>query len=328
MTSFAIQRFDPASGDYEALAALWTAQYPDMPRDAEIWRGRDATPHPGIEPWARFIAEGPGGLLGMAEYTGCPTAGEPGQLQIGLAHGAGPEAPAVLGALMDTVEEACAAHKPPLLLSYARDTDAAMVDLFEQRGYVAVQQTVSSELLPPFDAAAEATEADRLLADVDCELVTAQELAAASPDWAGPYHALDVALMRDIPFVGPTHDESFEDFVERAADPERFRPEATFVARERATGTLVGLSLLLLYEQIPGYAFAGMTGVLPAWRRRGIARALKRATLGFARDHGITRIVALNEIDNPMLRLNEALGFRRLHVQMTMIKRLEGSAPA
>ncbi|MDF1701060.1 MAG: GNAT family N-acetyltransferase [Planctomycetota bacterium] len=326
MSGLSIRTFDPARDDYAALAALWTAQYPDLPRDAVIWQQRDAEPSPGTEPWERVIALRAGRLVGMAEYGGCPTAGEPGQLQFDVSVADEPDADDVLDALYEALEHAARAHQPPLLVAYARDTQPRMVAFYERQGFHAAQQTASSELRAPMPAAHSLAAARTALAAADCELCTAATLAEADPAWARAYHALEVAVVADIPFLGPVRAEPFAQCRERLEDPERFNPSAVYVARERATGALVGVSQLLTYERIPGYAFAGLTGVLPSHRRRGIARALKQATIGYARAYGITRIVALNEIDNPMLTLNAALGFVRGHVQLTMAKRLDGKA--
>jgi GNAT superfamily N-acetyltransferase len=53
-----------------------------------------------------------------------------------------------------------------------------------------------------------------------------------------------------------------------------------------------------------------MTGVKRAWRGRGIAMALKRAQIEWAREHGIERLTTTNELRNgAMRRVNELLGY-------------------
>jgi GNAT superfamily N-acetyltransferase len=54
----------------------------------------------------------------------------------------------------------------------------------------------------------------------------------------------------------------------------------------------------------------GMTAVKRAWRGRGIAKALKRAQIAWAKTHGIERLTASNEERNaPMQHVNAALGY-------------------
>lgn len=54
-----------------------------------------------------------------------------------------------------------------------------------------------------------------------------------------------------------------------------------------------------------------MTGTLPDFRRRGLARLAKLATIRWAAEHGISTIVTANdEINVAMVALNESLGYR------------------
>jgi mycothiol synthase len=54
-----------------------------------------------------------------------------------------------------------------------------------------------------------------------------------------------------------------------------------------------------------------MTGVKRAWRGRGVAGALKRAQVAWAKQQGYERLVTSNEMRNePIRRLNARLGYR------------------
>jgi RimJ/RimL family protein N-acetyltransferase len=54
-----------------------------------------------------------------------------------------------------------------------------------------------------------------------------------------------------------------------------------------------------------------MTGVKRRWRGRGVAGALKRAQIAWAKEQGFERLQTQNEIRNePIRRLNERLGYR------------------
>ncbi len=53
-----------------------------------------------------------------------------------------------------------------------------------------------------------------------------------------------------------------------------------------------------------------MTGVLRAWRRRGIAGALKRAEIAWAKENGYEKLSTGNEERNePIRKLNEQYGY-------------------
>ncbi|MDA1195090.1 MAG: hypothetical protein O2894_07885 [Planctomycetota bacterium] len=326
MTALTVRPFDPATDDYDALGALWTAEHPDMPRVGSIWRRRDG--EPGSAPAGRVVAWRAEILVGMAEFSACKVAGEPGQLQLGFATAPGPDRGAVLDALYAGLAVPLATHAPPVLVAYARDTTPDMLAFYERHGFEAAQRTVLSHLLAAdFLPVIERTRAGEVAAGY--EVLSARDWAADDPDWQRQLYVLSGAVVADIPFLGPVRTESWERFLERIADPTQFRSEAAFIVRELATGSPVAISQLLVYDELPGYAFAGLTGVLRTHRQRGLARAVKRATIVYASASGIERIVALNEIDNPMLRLNEEFGFRRQHVQITMERRLatERQAP-
>jgi mycothiol synthase len=86
------------------------------------------------------------------------------------------------------------------------------------------------------------------------------------------------------------------------------RPEATFVAL--AGDQVVGYAKFAISNARPGVAMHDMTGVKRAWRGRGIAGALKRAEIRWAKQSGFTRLETMNEERNePIRRLNERHGY-------------------
>ncbi len=328
MATLLVRPFEPARDDYDALAALWTSQHPDLPRMASVWRERDAKPKPDALTPGRLIALDGETLVGMAEWEGCQMSGEPGQLQVAFVTAGEREADPILEALYGELWAGIEPLDSPVLLSYVRDTHPWMIAFYERHGFEEAQRTASSELLTNTldDELVAATPAR--LRTLGYELLSVAALVAEDGDWRVPYYELETAVIADIPFLGPIHAEPFERFAARVADPLQFNPEAVFVARQIATGELAALCQLLTWEAKPDYAFAGLTGSTRAHRRRGLARALKQATLRYALEHGIERIVALNEVDNPMLLLNHELGFQTQHIQLTMRWTRDGSTPA
>ncbi len=324
MAPLTIRRFDPAVDDYGPMSALWTRCHPDLPRDPGIWRGRDEQGAKDQAPHGRYLALRGDDLVGAATYDDCPVAGEPGQLQVSFAVPAGEYADEILEALVTGFRAEVEAHAPPLLIGYARDTEPHMGAFFLRHDFAEVQRTHSTVYRPRGGEAARLAEAVALCEEAGYDILSVRELGGDDAAWMRPYHAMEVAVVRDIPFSGPVHVEPFEKFEQRVADASRFHRDTTFVARERESGELAGVSLLSTFPEIPGYAFAGLTGVVRAHRRRGIARVLKLATMRYAAENEIDRIVTLNEENNPMLALNLDLGFEVQHVQMTFEKRLDG----
>ena len=64
-----------------------------------------------------------------------------------------------------------------------------------------------------------------------------------------------------------------------------------------------------------------MTGTAPEFRRRGLARLAKEATIGWAAEAGIRTIVTSNDTTNAdMLALNEHLGYRPSVLRISVAK--------
>lgn len=90
----------------------------------------------------------------------------------------------------------------------------------------------------------------------------------------------------------------------------------TVAAVESATGAFVGFTELVLPADRSGDAQHYGTGVLPAHRRRGLARAMKAESIRWVRaEHpGITGLLTDTADHNTgMLAVNGALGYRTTH---------------
>ncbi len=75
-------------------------------------------------------------------------------------------------------------------------------------------------------------------------------------------------------------------------------------------GRYVGVSALAdEYEDRTRLA-TDYTGVIPSYRRRGIATALKLCCIHYAHTHGANTIRTGNDAANPMYQLNVGLGFK------------------
>jgi len=87
--------------------------------------------------------------------------------------------------------------------------------------------------------------------------------------------------------------------------------EAFFIARE--DGRWIGLTEVQRTAE-DGHYDQELTGVLPGYRRRGIATALKLESLRWAQRVGATRVRTWNSSRNEgMLAVNRLLGYQRSH---------------
>lgn len=137
------------------------------------------------------------------------------------------------------------------------------------------------------------------------EIVTWSE----RPELARGIYTVAREAYSDIPGREEQAIAPFEDWLALDMGGPNDRPEAIFVAL--AGGEVVGYSKLHLSDARPTVAANDLTGVLRAWRGRGIAGALKHAQLAWARANGYERLETANETRNaPIQRLNERLGYR------------------
>ena len=132
---------------------------------------------------------------------------------------------------------------------------------------------------------------------------------AERPDLARGIYEVACEAFPDVPGAEEEVMEPFEDWLPHEMQGSGDLPEATFIAL--AGSEVVGYSKFSLTAAQPTTANHDMTGVKRAWRSRGIAGALKRAQIGWAKEQGYERLATQNELRNePIRRLNERLGYR------------------
>jgi GNAT superfamily N-acetyltransferase len=140
---------------------------------------------------------------------------------------------------------------------------------------------------------------------------------AEQPEVARGIYEVAVEAYADVPGGEDEVMELFEDWLAHDMQGSGDRPEATFVAL--AGDEVVGYAKFSLTAAQPAVAFHDMTGVKRAWRGRGIAAALKRAQIGWAKANGYQRLETGNEERNePIRRLNASLGYHESPGQILM----------
>ena len=101
-----------------------------------------------------------------------------------------------------------------------------------------------------------------------------------------------------------------DEFRARDVDREAIARWGFVIAREATGGRVVGYASLALAPGSTTVAWHDMTAVVSTWRGRGLATAMKRATIAAAIDHGLEALVSSNDEDNlPMQAINARLGY-------------------
>jgi mycothiol synthase len=137
---------------------------------------------------------------------------------------------------------------------------------------------------------------------------------AERPDLVDGVHAVAVEAFPDIPGGDePTSAGDLAEFRARDVDRPGILSDAFMIALDAESGRVVGYASLMLVPGSRSVAWHDMTAVLRAWRGRGVAGALKRATIGRAIANGLEALETGNDVDNaPMRAINARLGFRSL----------------
>ena len=122
-----------------------------------------------------------------------------------------------------------------------------------------------------------------------------------------------------MPHTSPLLPQTIDDFMTRVAAPST-PPDRWWIALD--AGAPVAVSYLA-YPPVRGPVWTNFTGTHPAYRGRGIARAVKLQSLAQAVELGIEEVRTDNDSENkPMLHINETLGYELLPGYVSFEKRL------
>jgi mycothiol synthase len=182
----------------------------------------------------------------------------------------------------------------PELEGEVRESDVESQDYLGRRGYRVVggEKAVALELT--------GLQPEPVRVPPGVEIVA----LADRPEIAEALYAVGIEAAADIP--GNPGDMSFEQWRAIELDRPTRRRDLLFVAI--ADGEPVGYVSM---DDNGRDGYNGLTAVRRAWRRRGIATALKRTQIAAAKRAGFERLVTGSEERNlPMRSLNAALGYR------------------
>lgn len=192
-----------------------------------------------------------------------------------------------------------------LLISEVREIDPTSLSFTQRYGFVIDRHLFESSLdLTAFDeklfqAVEESVAASGIQIHSLAELGNTQENRRK-------LHAVNYASALDIPGVEGGW-MPFEQFDQMVSTADWFKPEGQFGALDGEEW--VGLSAVQLIAETQG-SYNLMTGVMRAYRGRGIALVLKLTAIRYARANGAIYMRTNNDSQNaPMLAVNRKLGY-------------------
>jgi GNAT superfamily N-acetyltransferase len=304
--------------DYEAAAAVATAAYPDYPITADEMRYNDTHREAHVR-FRRLLAEHDGQVVGVGHHDQPSFAYHPRQfwLEIGVlpAH----RQRGIGGALHDALLAALPPVEPLAVHTDVREDWPDSLGFVARRGYVEEMREWESRLdLRAFDPAPYADVLARLAAE-GITIISVAE-ARAIPGQERALHALTNELEQDVPSPVPPAEVGFEHFMEATLNNPNLLAEAYMVALDQ--GEPIGVSGVWRNQATP-VLDTGLTAVRRAYRRRGIALALKVRALSACRALGHEAIRTYNATFNEgMLAINHRLGFVRQPAWISLVKKL------
>lgn len=319
--------YRPATLDDAELASdLMSESYPDMTHDPVMLRYRWEHPRGGYAS-ARFIAEVDRRPIAFLAWMHGPWEKLPDrhcEVELWLVRS---ELDLDrLASMWRWISDAAAAEEARLLLAWCGEDEPEMLESLARFGFARerVERVWDLDLRAKGPAiASDAAVARREMKAEGIELMTMDRWRDA--DMMRKLYELDARTRQDIPTSVPILTEALEDFVNRAAAPDR-RPDRTWVA---VAGDRPVAMTYLKFPPVRGTVWTGYTCSDPEFRGRGIARAVKLQSLAQAFELGVPSVRTDNDSENaPMLHINERLGYVRKPGFVEHHKRVQTSSDA
>ena len=300
---------DRSDADYDAIASIWNANWPEYPKRGAQYRHSDEKMD-GSKVIERLVAERDDDIVGTGYLRQETDSVASGKFLLYAQVLPASQRQGIGGALLNELIEAALSQGATILQSFTREDRPECVEFLRRRGFEVSMREQNSELdLTAFDVGKYA-ELLRSVADSGIRILPVSELAGTDPDWKRRLWELNGEIIPDVPDDDVLVNEPFEEFAKLFEHPD-YLPDGYFVALDG--DEYIGLSSVWRRQLKEAELYTRLTGVVRSHRRRGIATALKVTAADYGRSRGARKIVTDNEENNPMYLLNVALGFRPTH---------------
>lgn len=308
MPDYYLQPFTGSQEQYQWMVAINNRTYPHKKTDVTFWEHLEAQQVNAPYHYRRYLVEdretGRVVLFGVGTQKYWHT--DPSHYWINGTVALEEMTPELLGFFFDVAQRDFASFRPTAIFTMLREDWHVRVRFHEERGYRPILRTPVSHLaVQPFPY----TQYEPLLNRLSAEGITIHpytDLMARYPDAKTRFWRLNEMLSADVPQTGEEKPLSWEQFEMEILQAPDFLPAALFIALYE--DAWIGMTSFWKTAD-PSIANTGLTGVLPSYRRRGIATALKAVCIRYAQQNGYELLETDNEEHNPMYQLNLQLGF-------------------
>jgi mycothiol synthase len=305
---FRLRKFRPE--DYPGEARLAAQVHPERPESVDELRHWDELLSKAPFVQVKVVAEheGTGEMVGLGALNSSPWSYDPRSFWTGVLVDRDLRGRGIGRALAAALEEEASRRNAARLWTSVRADDSRSLEFMARRGCVERRRLWQSRLevreAAPLPDRSEALRREGII------MTTLAEEGLDNPEVRRRVHDLGVAAGADVPRLGSYSPPTLEQFQEWEFAAPGFLPDAYFLARRGEQ--YVGVSNLTQLSAEPRGLDQSFTGVRREWRGHGVAIALKRLGLEYARHHGYQFIQTTNDsLNAPMWAINERIGYRR-----------------
>ena len=303
--------------DYPAFVALYNRCRPEAPESKASVREFDS-------------AYADDELLNLVAVQGAELIGavwahrdQAGERQVRLEMLAEPVMP-LAETLYRTALEKLGPYRPSALIVRVRENWTDWRDFYGDKEFAELERMWESRLELSTFSPERFKEATARIADSGITLGTLADLPDMTATQRRLYETI-TQLLSDVPVREPLNIWPFELWQKRFWKNPARRPESYFLAFDGEA--IVGVSELRAASR-SDWLSTGLTGVKRAYRRQGVALALKVRAAQYAKTAGFAVISTQNHTTNrAMLGINEALGFVKEPAWLRLKKTLETAKP-
>ncbi len=324
MSELLIRPFEECDAHYCALARVETEVFPDHPVTADVLRHDDESFDRRKLILKRYLAWLPKGeAAGHAVYHHMESRLQPQRFSLWVAVRPAWQRRGIGTALYEVAMKDLRELTARWLHTAARESMPDTIHYLQRRGFRETMRSWESHLdVRGFNTGPFRGYRDRMHKESIAFTTQAQERDRRNT-WLDDLYELHTTLLADVPSTAPYTRPSLKSFVRHNVDNPEALPDGYFIAVH--DGRYVGESVLFRSQGQPGSLYQGLTAVRREYRGRGLAMALKLATIDYAQQQGYKVIKTWNAtVNTAMLAINDRLGFVRQPAWIEMELELPG----
>ena len=193
-----IRPMNESDADYEATAEIWTANWPENPKTAEMYRISTEALAPSYV-FARLIAEDEDGIAATGYFREESDNVADGKYLLYAQVRPERKGRRIGSALFEALLEHLDEFEPQILSSFTREDNEVAIGFLERRGFHVSLKEQDSELdLSTWDASRFEDTVERVR-ESGIEILPASELERSDPDWKRKAWELHGEIIPDVP---------------------------------------------------------------------------------------------------------------------------------